>query len=1481
MTERRDNSMEKKQLLRTRSFKFVPVFDQKIEIRRISQLRESSRKFTTELGESNNFSNIQSFTPLTKIGVEKGTKYAAYSQQICSKQLKDEKENTERKNYKVKISSKRNLKDGGNQQDGEQKNIHNTLRVLTDDVRDKKRDMHQSNSQTLTNIFSKFNELGQDVNQKMNMESVKSIFVQTLINHDKNRSKKTIKEMSDISHLYIKPNLNKQKLEAMKKKKKNVHLETKDPLVFLEMLNQPRFCSKESRIHDLRSLESIEKMHNLEEKMKNQYLFPRISEKRFEGLSSKVEEFLFNFFPNENSPERTSEFFLTNNVSENQILHRIKNFGNQAIASFHSLDKFRKISVQNIHFVEQKIECLWKKLIEEPRALTSSSLYFRGQIEAIKLFHQFSAFTMKKVHDELAPVDLGYSNLIINSAFLNYFVTEFSLELFEELLRRFEDIKLSKIITSNKSVIKQRDELLTKEKTKDEYLAIVKEKYKKQKNELKNAKTQSSFFENLYQEGKVELLKLKGEVALMNHRHTLFTSLIKETIKGYGEDPNSFTSDPDCLVVKKLQQVVMMSDVYNNICTKYDEGLIDFDQAMSRLEDVVSQSKYHDLTTMEGNQKCKSFLGEAKQYEEESKLDIKKAHELSQEKRKSEYLNKKIRTKSFMKGDKISDILNKNPLFNGRSTVVESGPSLDNKRYTTGSRKSHRLTFISGLKNGSNEEFAEDLTRNSRGEFKTNHPTLKADFSDSEGSKINNILNMIEVGVQTNFDISSKKDFEKSNSVIEEKSNESCEENKFTIKLNDFSETTPKNDIMSLILNFEHLDSIEYLDENRCFSVLDQIDEVVDKLMKTDTTFLFQKKEEWINKLIFFYQKQKEFSLKKNGKFGYLFIFALYKLKKIKEKLKCENSNEDLKMQRFQEKENDCESNSDKEETDNIEDELKYISSENINRQQQNSKVQFREKKGKKSELKIDIFNGENEANIRTSSRFKTNYFDEEKSEKRFSMNPGMLKKNETPEKRHKTKFASEINKRETPNSKSSKNLQKTNFFRMESLVESRETKQPISQEKRRSSLVSRNNAEVVKSNSESRRFSCLPDDALLIKLREEENLKPICLKFQKKTEIRRAKFEKEATKIYRLLTGAKTEERTKTVSETPLLQNKAMVKLIHSIYESGLGLKGIKEYNIAYMTMEVLSRVYTLESQLFKKYTQFLINILRFYPENSSIKIFAMFLGLFKYLDENSFRLYLDVLAILKERKIDYNQLNFKIDLKTFLEITNEMIPEKFNISSKFGAEVEKNATRENGRLLVDFNQMMIQFLQHVSKIVQNMNDLFFRIGDFSRNGQIGFNELRRLILAFESTVKTEQLPQIQSEFDKLAGEKEYLSNEDFMQLISTFNILNENTKIRFSEASKSTGIVSEIGDLVREWPMIKKFFLSVANSLDSPMLIPEIFRYDKYISNFDVSFQEIIWFGYKMVENEIDCLLIDEMIRFSMLDDFSVLILSSPIYK
>lgn len=1471
-SEEKSKSLQRCEL-KTTSYNFQPSLSQQIIIRHVSGLNKNFSKY--------GFKSVKLLaSPSTPLKKRKSYKLSLISAKNNSKIIQDNKtEKIENKENELKINSKkatlettRNLKliQLENSVTSNLQSVYNSSfrnPLLTD-----------SKSYVHENILETLHRTQRNSAAKLNLNSIKSVFAQTLMEHDKNRRKKPKKEMSDISHLNLKGNLNRKKTDKLKNPKVS-DLIPKEPIVFLELVANHKLTTFENRQRNLNSLTQIEVKMNLEERMKNQYLFPRISSNRFNSLISKVTNFLDRVFPLHDASTDPSKVFITQQFSQIDVLHKLQNLGKQAILSYNSLEQFRKLPDLKLDFIEKQVQEIAQGFINGSSSeVSSTSQFFAGHIKTLKLFHDFSAYSLKLVHDEVASSDIGYGNCVLNSAFLNYFVCEYSILLFEELLTQLNLSNIAAMFTQNKSILKQRDQLLANERSKDLSLAIIKDKYKKLKSQNITLKTEVLKFEQKFHHTNTELLKYKGLLCLQKHQSAVFENLLKETINTHFKKQAQFPTDPDCLNVAKMSAIILMQRLYEDVLDKFTDGAITLNQAIQRLTEIVAQSRFYELTTLEESQKAGILMDEVREFEEMSKQSIINSKKRMTDERKSCFLNKVFRTRSFKNAEQVGLMIQEHSLtvvgylkqysqVHGNPAPISSFVSKEDRDIEFGSAGPHNL------KEGPIE---------SESPAKLRQRTIYNPSGSCTG-QLNDWLNLCESGMQTDdlLGQETSSDEIKVNILVMDSVIYSKQFSDDKLEPGNNIKQCKEKDRKVVIKFFERLDYEDFLNEELCFDILDKLDDYITNKSGKNCSDNSENITDTFKRVTTFYKTQKRYNKKSKGKIGHLFSLIFFKLKKLSEKVGIESNS--LKSQisecrkSYENSENGLnQKNSDKNDSLKSSDNSQLSKSESIhNFSRVEIPSNFKDSENLKNESQLPEISRKSEEVIKTKIKI-TLAESNKRSTAEINQFP-VLKRNTANKLIQQTSLIPNSNKNKemflkTVNESPSLNKTTGNLTLQENGIN---IKLPESAHKnRQSTFLGIKQASDATNQKSSHRFSFLPDVSLLNNIKDSVNEPKSNVKVLRESNIRKNKYEKEAFQIFQTITGPENEAKTRLISRCPILPEKTMIKTIQSIYEFVLSLKGINEFNIANLTIEFLSRSYSLEPQLYKKYTHLLVNVMRLSPENSTINLFGMFLGLNRYLDEGSFRIYLDIIVSLKDLKIDIVKENFKIESRVFIEIIRQIIFHEIKLYEKIEAEIEQLVFKKNGKILIDIDFILVKILPRISTILSNMNDLFFRIADEHRNGIIQWGIFDHLLKAFEPQLTQNKRQEIHLIFSNLRNNNEGLDNEAFKQIVTQFNILDDKTRVRVEVESRCHGVIRSVSQLLTDWPIVKNLFLEIAEANQESDLIVQIQRYDKYIYSYDGSYENVLWIGFKFIEIRMNDVLTNERIRYTILTDELALI-------
>lgn len=512
---------------------------------------------------------------------------------------------------------------------------------------------HHFPSSTLT----KLNETLAASQSMINLDGLRSLFAQTLLEHDRRRIRGLSRDRSDISHLKVRRDTSIKKAGSIRTSQRGPPLALREPLIFLEMVNDQRLKNPAKLGTELASLALLDIQLGLEERMEGRYFFPRVTPQRFADLQARMEGLMVKAlgFP---APDKLPAFFLTQTVPKADILHRLRNLGRTAIHSFVSLDRYRKLGQGRLDFVSEQVGQLAEGLVREPSFQADSpASYLQGNLRLVKLFHDFSAYSLKLLFEETAPVDSGYGNLVLNAAFLNFFVTEFSLGLFEELTQRLGDAGGSKGGGRGREALAELEELQRRDREREDTMLAVRDDLRDLRLENKSLQGQLQEANEALRLANLQVLKLKEEASLLHHRAAVFTGLSREAIRTHLADPETNVRDPNCQVFHKLQSILHYSDMYDEVLQKFAEGTLEIEQATARLQDIVAQSKFDSVSAPEEARHAQSFLGTAKGLQEASRMSDIQNTLKEAEKRKSIFLNNTIRRKSYMRPEQIIEIM--------------------------------------------------------------------------------------------------------------------------------------------------------------------------------------------------------------------------------------------------------------------------------------------------------------------------------------------------------------------------------------------------------------------------------------------------------------------------------------------------------------------------------------------------------------------------------------------------------------------------------------------------------------------------------------------------------------------------------------------------------------------------------------------------------------------------------------------------------
>lgn len=275
--------------------------------------------------------------------------------------------------------------------------------------------------------------------KNLNLENIKSIFAEMLVNHDKKKIVKNLKASRDNSFLQGKVDLNSQKVIFQKQKMKKAWQENQ-AIFEIESIQGNHYSVFEVWKEKLCLLSEIEKIIASE-------AFGKISDTisvspdRFSRLRNYVKSVIGQFSKNEEI-ENINEIdptFLTNTNRKDHLCVNFQGICSKINKTFLGLPNSTKISELDMKFIQDSIQ----KLIQElSRAsllnITSKTTFFEFQLRAVERFYRLSICSFQTLFDEFSKLDNFYSKTLFNFSVLNFFTIEFLINLYEESLYFFE-----------------------------------------------------------------------------------------------------------------------------------------------------------------------------------------------------------------------------------------------------------------------------------------------------------------------------------------------------------------------------------------------------------------------------------------------------------------------------------------------------------------------------------------------------------------------------------------------------------------------------------------------------------------------------------------------------------------------------------------------------------------------------------------------------------------------------------------------------------------------------------------------------------------------------------------------------------------------------------------------------------------------------------------------------------------------------------
>lgn len=467
------------------------------------------------------------------------------------------------------------------------------------------------------------------------LKILKSLFAQSLLDHDKQKQRLRLKLPGNISNL-------RPRFEQQQQLSQKTTMNENTLNVFLSDIEQPTFTQFEFWKQKMFDMSHLDTVMNLEENINQNSIFPRLSNLKFKQIESKIINFLSKFFDESvETDNKLNSIFMTQEVNEPKILHRMKNIRKNAGISNTFFDKFEKIPNSSLTFIQKKIDEILEKLTQEIRSkMENTAASYLFHIKSAKVLHHYSAFAMKTLYEELNKIDQSYGKALLNSAYLNFFVVDFILNLIEEIMKDFLNYNNNNRPIDRKKIFKEKKELHLKVNKLVDEINKLNTGNKSLTEEKTILESEIKNLEETKSNQIMELVKLNCINGFNSHRNLIIGSLIQESITFSEKKPNFNSTN----ILKFISEI---SQTYDKILQLISKNENNFEVYVQEFEEKLRNSSYLKSTNSFESLDLPDIIEIYKEYVE--KINVAKK-EKEKQKLQFNFVNEQRRKSSCLMG---------------------------------------------------------------------------------------------------------------------------------------------------------------------------------------------------------------------------------------------------------------------------------------------------------------------------------------------------------------------------------------------------------------------------------------------------------------------------------------------------------------------------------------------------------------------------------------------------------------------------------------------------------------------------------------------------------------------------------------------------------------------------------------------------------------------------------------------------------------
>jgi hypothetical protein len=1279
--------------------------------------------------------------------------------------------------------------------------------------------------------------------------NLRSIFAQTLLEHEKHKNKKIKEFQNDISHIQKKPDLITK--HVISRRKINIqNLVLKLPLILTDMIKTHRPNNFTEWKEVLGTLQKLDKQLLLEEGMSEEMHFPRVTHARFNVLVDKISKKMEQLATEPKLKERrdysksqtqSQGIFLTQKYKniESEVLHKMKNVGNQAINSVNYLKDFGKLSKDNFEFIASKLGAIAESIFQEnSKNQNSSASVFKFCLRSAEGLHNLSSISLKALMKELSSSTEVYGNAVLNSALLSAIVVELMLKVVENLLdhsnslfKSNEQAKIAKLEIENAEKSEKIANL-------EERVSLLKATEKDIAEELRQSKNKNNFFEKAISRMRNQMESRSELAMLLGKEQKALNGLITDTlnITTNINESEEISQRPQIKVLeKKLQNIVEVSGGIQKLTTR----ILDKNKkntVKSKFTNVLKVHQKNNLLKKMCTDDVKNASNPSMGLENFmslnnlqniSKLNINTQKSTKEQKpTKSKLKSKQNENSNVSAKDQTNHILEASMnrsvsiRIQTKQTIIEnnyerSTSNIPKRRVSEGFDNNVSNTR-SGFKNNEllMESMSDDISNDPNGITQFSSLTEEEVFFNDNASGVNDnyffkpsvfakrlvrfrawltyehflklktILQLKDAGIQCERMNNDDKDSSISDIGMESFKINILDQDDLQV-LNENDNFRPHarlevphriNYTQSIAMSMYNLDPNASPESLNIIEKCTEIDNILGQLENVTVSMTGFDSEGFAHKIGDFFNELEENIKDPSEPAKNDFVYHMLAFKLDKlEKIIANNHVLENPVAGGQHQENDI------------------ASSDNDSLEKSNSSSHRSMLGNSKNEL------APSHRNSRQSVSMKM---------RRMSL----FNKNNTTSKLHA--------------------LFNVRYHQIKGIID-KKLGDNIGTDK--DSLPSFASGSVL-NNSWSIRNS-----------RKNSSIYKNDIKKDKQEVLKTA-----ANALAEVMTDCnKSSKQKQHFTISPLAK---LLKQIHSYYEKALNTKDGNNINLSFLVVKEIGYKSSIKGSG-RKYKVLLYNCLKYFDRSDTVRLFGMFLGLKEYLDEESAKIYFTILQLLRDKKFDVFKEDFVLDQKIMVEIlTTALANYKKTYLKEFLKEVEALSIKRGNHMYVPFDTLMIRCLRLKSRMIENVCEFFYNASDMNDDGYMDFNEFWRVTKFIESEFFSNHSSEMVDIFNEFCNNEKCLSTEDFTRLCEKHKIFGNECKIRFLAKVAKKGFVTIVGDLVLFWPRIRNIFLSVNEKINKEGVTEMINLLNKQLLNYDIKYSEDIWLSYKLLEMEIE---------------------------